>query len=1094
MGSLFRAIGSQRLIFHLTKSHSVLIIWWLLAMPLFLSAQEENNIHSIQQEYELALEYVETNPDRAIQLIEKAYTDAREYGDQEVLFKVLFTKGRIYENRQQLDSSLVWYETAKDLAELNNNKVDIASCLIQMGYVYHEKNKSQKGLDLLKEARALAEEAGDQEMEAKAANGIGRVYSFLSEFDSSNVFLNQALGINKSMGDKRGMAEIYTNIANNYGRASQREKAVEHFLLSQELMRELNDLPGITHTFRNIGVTYFFEGNYPEALQNLHAALQVVEGTEYHADIIQNLDFLGEVYMTIEDFTNAQLYWKKAEEAYQLAYGEKINPEFLFKQGRALLLKKDYAGAVDVFLEAERLKKEIGQHIGGDLYWNLGQAYEMLSKYESAEQSYSKSIELSQSTNNYLMKLKSLYGLGKIAESRGNDVQARTYYKESYDLAIIADIKEYEMEAAAGLYRMYKKLNDASQALRFMEISTNIKDSLFNVENTREIAKLEAGFAFEKEKQELEFARKRELAQEANVRRMLWIALSVAGLVLAIGIFYFRSKQKANAELSRLNEEILTQKAVVEKQKEKLEVLDEAKSRFFTNISHEFRTPLTIIYGMIGQINEKPDLWLERGTKMIKQNTAGLLNLVNQLLDLRKLESNELKVDMVNGDVVQYLRYISESHQSYAEQKGLQLHFLVTEEEIKMDYDPDKLLRIISNLLSNAIKFTPDGGNIYCQIDKKNLDGRPALRIRVQDTGVGIPEKDLPHIFGRFYQADVASPRRGEGTGIGLALARELVKILGGNIRVESTVGKGSAFTIELPIANASLIPAEGANGSLEKMNRVEKAIIEPALANPDLMDSTTGFGTAGKPSLLIVEDNPDVRQYLIACLEDDYQLTLAENGRIGIEMAIEQVPDLIVSDVMMPEKDGYELTTTLKNDERTDHIPIVLLTAKADFDSRMSGLEKGADVYLAKPFEKRELLVRLEKLLELRRKLQARYAGWVKVAEDAGEPAAPEHPFLQKFHGLIEEEMSNAELDMEKLCRSLGMSRSQLFRKAKALTDKSPTVLIRSIRLQKGRELLATSELTISEIAYEVGFTSLNYFSAAFFEEFGVRPSSFRK
>jgi len=526
---------------------------------------------------------------------------------------------------------------------------------------------------------------------------------------------------------------------------------------------------------------------------------------------------------------------------------------------------------------------------------------------------------------------------------------------------------------------------------------------------------------------------------------------------------------------------------------ENLKALDAFKTNLYTNITHEFRTPLTIISGMIDQINEKPDLWLERGTKMIKQNTAGLLNLVNQLLDLRKLESNELKVEMVNGDVVKYLRYISESHQSYAEQKGLQLHFFAADAEIKMDYDPDKLLRIISNLLSNAIKFTPEGGNIYFHIEKKILDGKPTLSLRVEDTGVGIPEKSLPHIFGRFYQADHSSVRKEEGTGIGLALVQELVKILGGHISVESTVGKGSIFTIELPVSNVSLILAEGANVRLEERNKVEDAILEPALANPDLMDRTTGSGAAGKPSLLIVEDNPDVQQYLIACLEDAYQLLLAENGRIGIETAIEQVPDLIVSDVMMPEKDGYELTEILKNDERTDHIPIVLLTAKADFDSRISGLEKGADAYLAKPFEKRELLVRLEKLLELRKKLQARYA---RVSDPTGEGevlSIPEHPFLQKFYALVEAEIANPQLDMNQLCRALGMSRSQVYKKLKALTGKSATALIRSFRLHRGKQLLATTDLTISEVAYEVGFTSLNYFSATFFEEFGVRPSNAR-
>lgn len=1050
-------------------------------------SKEGTSIVGLQSTNHLALEVLKTNPDSAFQLIEKIAPYVEASGDQKLRVKVLFTKGRIFETRQQLDSALVTYEAAKKLAASNNDKVGVASCLIQMGYVYHGKNESQKGLIFLKEALSKAEEAGDKDVEAKAANGIGRLYSFLSELDSSNIYLNHALKINKAKGYKRGMAEIYTNIANNYGQASQMEKAIEYFLLSQKLMRELNDIPGISHTFRNIGVTYFFEGKYPEALQNLHEALKVVEGTEYHPDIIQNLDFLGEVYMTIEDFENAQLYWKKAEEAYTKAYSAKTNPEFLFKQGRAFLSKKDYTAAIDIFLEAEKRMKEMGQFIGGDLYWNLGQAYEMLSKYEAAEECYSKSIELSQSANVNFIRMKSLLGLGKIAEGRGNTTQALKYYRESYDLARKSGIKENEMNAAMGLYRVYKKQNDTHQALQFIEISTNIRDSLFNEKNTKAIARMEAGFEFEKEKQALEFAQQRQLAEEANVRRLLLIALVVAGLILTAGIFYFRSKQKANEKLSKLNQQIMLQK-------EKLEELDMAKSRFFTNISHEFRTPLTIISGMIDQIHEKPDQWLNKGTNLIKRNTTGLLNLINQILELRKLESNELRVEMVQGNVVNYLRYVNQSYESFAVSKGLQLHFLAEQPEINMDYDPDKLLRIVSNLLSNAVKYTPDGGNIYFFVSKRMENEQPLLLLRVQDTGVGIPAEDLPQIFGRFYQVDDSPTRRGEGTGIGLALTQELVNLLRGNIWVESMLGQGTTFHVELPITEkpgvrkAENLDAPGAS------DRFEKAILEPVLVNAELLEYTGETATGGKPNLLIVEDNPDVQQYLIACLENDYQLILAENGQIGIDKAIELIPDLILSDVMMPEKDGYALTEILKNDERTDHIPIVLLTAKADFESRISGLEKGADAYLAKPFEKRELLVWLEKLLELRKKLQAHYAQVGETSDDAGDLALPEHPFLQKFYALVEAELSNPELDMNKLSRALGMSRSQVFKKLKAMTGKSATALIRSFRLHKGKQMLSSSELTISEVAYEVGFTSLNYFSSSFAEEFGLRPSEIRK
>ncbi|MEO1257379.1 MAG: tetratricopeptide repeat protein [Bacteroidota bacterium] len=1038
---------------------------------------------------QLALALMKTDPDSAMQLIRKTIPNVEVLGDQDLLFEVFYTKGRIYEIRQQLDSALMTFGTARDLAASSNNQKSVAYCYIQMGYVYHTKNESQKGLSLLKEALAVAEESEEELMEVMAANAIGRIYSFLSEFDSSNIYLNRALTINKKRGDKYVMAQLYTNIANNYVRASEMDKAIEYFLLSQGLMRDLNDIPGVSTTFRNIGVTHFIDGNYPKALEYLHEALNTVEGTEHQADIIQNLDYLGEIYLTIKDFDNALLYWEKAGEAYQVAYDDQKNPNFLFNRGRTHLAKNEYAAAIELLLEAKERRDEMGQFIGGDLYWNLGQAHEKLSDYDAAEENYVKALELSQNQNTNLIKLKSLYGLGITAEQRANVTRARGYFQESYDLAKKSGLKENEMEAAKGLYRVYKKQNDAVRSLQFLEISTNIQDSLYNEESTRNIAKLEAGFVFEKEKQELEFAQQSELDREANVRNMLWAALAMAGLILAVGLFYFRSKQKANAELSRLNEELSAQKVVVEKQKEKLEELDEAKSRFFTNISHEFRTPLTIISGMASQVINNPQDWARRGGEMIKQSSGNLLNLVNQILDLRKLEANKLKVEMVNGNVVDYLRYIMESHHSFAAQKGIQIHFLKEGEDTIMDYDPDKLLRIVSNLLSNAIKFTSSGENIYLRTEEIFVDGNPAFSLQVQDTGVGIPEDQLPHVFGRFYQVDDSATRKGEGTGIGLALTYELVQLMGGQIDVQSKVGKGTTFKVVLPItqtatASSSLPSFTNKDTRVELIGTTGLQSVQPLVRNEEAISDDL-------PQLLIVEDNPQIVQILVACLEKEFQLEIADNGQAGIDKALEQVPDIIISDVMMPGKNGYELTNTLKTDERTDHIPIVLLTAKSDLDSRVSGIEQGADAYLAKPFEQKELLAQLRNLLEIRKKLQARYG---KYAAFESETPKVEDPFMEKFYSLIEQEIANAELDMKLLTKTLGMSRSHIHRKLKALTGQSPTILIRNHRLQKGKQLLDTTDLTVSEVAYDVGFTSLSYFSNAYFEEFGERPSATRK
>ncbi|MEO1258938.1 MAG: tetratricopeptide repeat protein [Bacteroidota bacterium] len=1049
-------------------------------------ANTKDELTRIETINHLANEIVESNPDSALLLIEEILPYIQAIDNPPILINAMYTKGRVYEERRQLDSALIIYEETKELAQKNDDLVNQAHALIQMGAIHSQKNEFAKGFKYLKKALEVADKSEDKQVIVRAANNLGRNYSMASKFDSSTIYLTRALDIQRTLGRKRFVAEILVNIGNNYARDGQKEKAISSYLESQQIMRELNDLPGIAFTYRSIGVTHFFAGNYPAAIEQFLEAYRTVEGTTHHQDVIILLDYLGEAYMTIEDYENAQLYWEKAAKKWQEVNGEKKNPDFSFKMGRVLLSKKEYKSSLNQFLEAEKLKKEAGQFVAGDLYWNTGQAYEMLENYDAAQTYYQKALDASQSADGFFLKIKCLNGLGKVHENKNDLNRALTYYTEAHELAAGASQKEPKIDAASGLFRIYKRQNKTDKALRFLELAKTFQDSLYDEQNTKEVARLEAKFEFEQEKQELAFAQKQELEQQNNIRRLLYIALVLAGLIMLVGFLFIRSKQRANAKLSQLNEELMAQKAVVEKQKEKLEKLDQTKSRFFTNISHEFRTPLTVISGMVDQINDKPEVWLERGSKMIKRNTLALLNLVNQILDLRKLESNELKVQLVQGDVVKYLRYISESYDSFAKTQGIQLHFLPVIKELAMDYDPEKLLRILTNLLSNAVKYTPAGGNIYVHIDKTTNNSQACLSLRVQDTGQGIDEKDLPNIFDRFYQVEDALSRKGDGTGIGLALTRELVKLLGGEIEAQSQLGNGSTFTVELPIYNRAEPGQKVMHNDLE-----EKAVFQYlAISQPQNEDLITTEPRDGKPRLLVVEDNPDVRQFLTAFLEKHYSISIAEDGQAGIDKAIESIPDLIVSDVMMPEKNGYELTKTLKNDERTDHIPIILLTAKADLDSKISGLEKGADAYLAKPFEEKELLVRLEKLLELRKKLQARYIGHSQKPKEE----KVEDPFFQKFYSLVEGHIADPQLDMNKVSRSIGMSRTQVFRKLKAITGKSPTALIRSIRLQKGKELLSADDLTVSEVAYEVGFTSLNYFSTAFFEEFGVRPSSFRK
>jgi signal transduction histidine kinase/DNA-binding response OmpR family regulator/streptogramin lyase len=520
---------------------------------------------------------------------------------------------------------------------------------------------------------------------------------------------------------------------------------------------------------------------------------------------------------------------------------------------------------------------------------------------------------------------------------------------------------------------------------------------------------------------------------------------------------------------------------------ERLKELDTFKTRFFTNITHEFRTPLTVILGMAERLENDPARGngAPNAATLIRRNGQNLLQLINQILDLSKLESGKLRLQPEQADIVAFARYVVESFQSWAASRTIRLHFLAETAQLTMDFDREKMQSILANLLSNAIKFTPAEGDIYLHIAATARDGQACCEIRVRDTGRGIAADQLDRVFDRFYQVDGSSTRAGEGTGIGLALTRELVRLMDGTIAVSSPVAgstKGAVFTVTLPVTTRS-----------EPAGDLRPATIVPA-PEPAARPVAATADAGEKPVVLVVEDNDDVRQYLVACVAPRYHVLEARDGVEGLALALEHVPDLVVSDVMMPRRDGFELCRLLKDDARTSHIPLVLLTARADARSRIEGLTRGADDYIAKPFDADELLVRLHNLLENRRRLQARFAAL--PLPPAGEDAdlKIEDAFLQRFKAVVEANLSDADFEMPQLERALGMSRSQIFRKLKALTGQAPSLYVRTIRLHKAQELLGDRRRTVAEVAYEVGFTSPAYFSTAFLEEFGQTPGDFRQ
>ncbi|MDZ7303648.1 MAG: response regulator [candidate division KSB1 bacterium] len=585
---------------------------------------------------------------------------------------------------------------------------------------------------------------------------------------------------------------------------------------------------------------------------------------------------------------------------------------------------------------------------------------------------------------------------------------------------------------------------------------------------------------------------------------------------------------------------------------EKLREVDQMKSRFFANISHEFRTPLTLILGpmdsLLAMVESQP---ARQSLQMMRRNAGRILQLINQLLDLSKLESGSMRLQAARQDVIPVLKGIVMTFQSMAERKDITLLFHSEVETLALYFDHEKFEKIFFNLLSNAVKFTPNGGKVSVTVERadervrgrrgeweKALSLSPThplspsptqyVHITIKDTGIGIPHEKLPHIFDRFYQVETSSTHEFEGTGIGLSLAKELVELHHGAIAINSQEGWGTEAIVRLPLGRAHLRdeeivevseqlsviseqPASGkghagaqeASGKLQVASKLEawgkrQAIIEHETINPSLQQSLDPSiqhqATSGKPVILIVEDNADMRRYVRDYLEQTYSVIEAQNGREGMEKAMATIPDLVISDVMMPEMDGYALCRALKTDEKTSHVPVILLTAKAAPEEKLTGLETGADDYLLKPFEAKELLARVKNLIHLRQKLREKFSS-ARLQEPMPNLANQlDQAFLQRVQKVVEENMENEEFGVEELAAKLKLSRTQLHRKISALTNQPASLFIRSVRLRHARKMLEQDGTLVNEVAYRVGFSSHAYFTKCFHEEFGCTPKEFVK
>ncbi len=560
-------------------------------------------------------------------------------------------------------------------------------------------------------------------------------------------------------------------------------------------------------------------------------------------------------------------------------------------------------------------------------------------------------------------------------------------------------------------------------------------------------------------------------------------------LLIAGSLFYSRytSIQKWKRKFAMEQERV---KAEQEKREvERMLELDRLKIKFLTNLSHEFRTPISLILGPVETLLQKEsNSGLFKQLQLVKHNARRLLNLVNQLLDFRKMEEQELKLNPTEGNLVPFVEEISQAFKDLAERKKIGFSYTGLIDKLYTQFDHDKLERILFNILSNAFKFTNKGGSVHMSLawSNKTTADQPWVEISITDTGIGIPAEQKEKIFDLFFQHPTSAAILNQGTGIGLSITKEFVKMHGGLIEVESLQGKGTSFSIHLP-----LLPLESPIEESEQMEPEYSEDQQPVIesAKPAQYQKT---GLLELPSLLLVEDNDDFRFYLKDNLRLHYKVFEAVNGKEGWQKALTHHPQLIVSDISMPEMDGIQLCQKLKADKRTQHIPIILLTALTGEDDQLTGLKTGANDYITKPFNFELLNAKIKNLLVLNDTLKLTYSKQIKALAPDIEIQSADEKLLQTILKYLDENLNNSQLSVEELSKQIGMSRSSLYTKLLELTGQTPVEFIRSIKLEKAAVLLEKSDMNIAEIAYSVGFSTPNYFAKSFKTKFNMLPSEY--
>ncbi len=580
---------------------------------------------------------------------------------------------------------------------------------------------------------------------------------------------------------------------------------------------------------------------------------------------------------------------------------------------------------------------------------------------------------------------------------------------------------------------------------------------------------------------------------QTNIITAISVTLALALIFGAILFYYLQENKKINKELELQKEEILSQRNQLIELGKKAKEATDAKFNFFTNISHELRTPLTLILGPLEDVLSSPKLHFSEKAQleMVKKNAMRLLRLVNQLMDFRKIEEAKMKLRASENNITVFVKEITSAFTETAAKKKISFRTDSADSNLKVWFDVNMLDKILFNILSNAFKYTNEQGSVNVFILKG--ESNKNVIIKIEDSGIGMGPETLEHAFDLFYQGNEGTYK---GTGLGLALSKELITLHHGSIKLKSEKWKGASFEISLPLGKNHLEKTElETEAPLYELNYEDAKIYTNEAEVLKTISTEDITATTKNQSILLIEDNAEIRTFIKNQLSKNYEIIEAENGNIGLNLAYEIVPDLIISDIMLPGKDGMLITETLKNDIRTSHIPIIILTAKGSIEHQIEGLKIKVDAYVVKPFNLQYMQEIIKNLIKNREALKDHYTSELPHESARGSISKKiDRKFVSEFSSIVESNIANENFGVDDICREIGISRVQLYRKVKAVLGYNINEYILDVRMQKAKYLLLNENLSISEISYKVGFSSQSYFSTVFKSKFGTTPKAFKE